>query len=286
MTGASSGIGRATAAALAAAGARVAGGARRVERLETEIALELDVTDAGELRAASSRRRSSVSAASTSSSTTPVSRSAAPRSTSRARRTRRRSSASTSTGLVRMTRLCLPHFGDWGHIVNMGSVAGRAGVRGRRVVRRGEVRRARLHVRAARGPPRPADPDHDGRSRPDRDGVLARPLQGRRGEGGGGLPRRRSVAAGGHRRLHPLRAHPAVARERRRDRRQGAQPVLGRADPARRMSLRVVIVTRIPPVLAGFDAVVRASRARAGRVPDDARTSTAATASARDRTSS
>lgn len=29
------------------------------------------------------------------------------------------------TGLVRMTRLCLPHFGDWGHIVNMGSVAGR-----------------------------------------------------------------------------------------------------------------------------------------------------------------
>jgi NADP-dependent 3-hydroxy acid dehydrogenase YdfG len=28
-------------------------------------------------------------------------------------------------GLVRMTRLCLPHFADWGHIVNMGSVAGR-----------------------------------------------------------------------------------------------------------------------------------------------------------------
>ena len=28
-------------------------------------------------------------------------------------------------GLVRMTRLCLPYFQDWGHIVNMGSVAGR-----------------------------------------------------------------------------------------------------------------------------------------------------------------
>jgi 3-hydroxy acid dehydrogenase / malonic semialdehyde reductase len=28
-------------------------------------------------------------------------------------------------GLVRMTRLSLPHFGDWGHVVNMGSVAGR-----------------------------------------------------------------------------------------------------------------------------------------------------------------
>src|SRR5207302_11002912 len=28
-------------------------------------------------------------------------------------------------GLVRMTRLCLPHSRDYGHIVNMGSVAGR-----------------------------------------------------------------------------------------------------------------------------------------------------------------
>ena len=45
VTGASSGIGQATARALAAAGVRVAGGARRVERLETDVALELDVTD-------------------------------------------------------------------------------------------------------------------------------------------------------------------------------------------------------------------------------------------------
>ena len=45
VTGASSGIGQATSRALAAAGVKVAGGARRVERLETEIALELDVTD-------------------------------------------------------------------------------------------------------------------------------------------------------------------------------------------------------------------------------------------------
>ena len=28
-------------------------------------------------------------------------------------------------GLMRMTRLCLPHLRDGGHIVNMGSVAGR-----------------------------------------------------------------------------------------------------------------------------------------------------------------
>jgi len=45
VTGASSGIGAATARALAAAGARVAGGARRADQLETEVKLELDVTD-------------------------------------------------------------------------------------------------------------------------------------------------------------------------------------------------------------------------------------------------
>ena len=67
-----------------------------------------------------------------------------------------------------MTRLCLPHFGDWGHIVNIGSVAGRAAYEGGAVVHHGEVRRARLHVRAARGSPRPADPGHDRRSGPRR----------------------------------------------------------------------------------------------------------------------
>ena len=45
VTGASSGIGAATARGLAREGARVIGGARRVERIETDVALELDVTD-------------------------------------------------------------------------------------------------------------------------------------------------------------------------------------------------------------------------------------------------
>ena len=45
VTGASSGIGAATASALAREGACVAGGARRVDQLQTEIRLELDVTD-------------------------------------------------------------------------------------------------------------------------------------------------------------------------------------------------------------------------------------------------
>ena len=45
VTGASSGIGAAIARALRTEGARVAGGARRVDQVETDVALELDVTD-------------------------------------------------------------------------------------------------------------------------------------------------------------------------------------------------------------------------------------------------
>src|SRR6185369_715102 len=45
VTGASSGIGAAIARALAGSGAKVAGGSRHPDGLETEIALELDVTD-------------------------------------------------------------------------------------------------------------------------------------------------------------------------------------------------------------------------------------------------
>nr|BFE29548.1 SDR family NAD(P)-dependent oxidoreductase [Actinomadura rugatobispora] len=63
MTGASSGIGEATALALSAEGARVAVGARRADRLESlarkapgeVLALELDVTDQESVRAAAAK---------------------------------------------------------------------------------------------------------------------------------------------------------------------------------------------------------------------------------------
>jgi hypothetical protein len=123
VTGASSGIGLATARALAAEGVRVAGGARRVDRLETEIALQVDVTDA-----AASRRFVTeaverlggldilVNNAGLALGRDPVWES---------REDDERQVVETNVlALMRMTRLCLPHIRDGGHIVNLGSVAG------------------------------------------------------------------------------------------------------------------------------------------------------------------
>jgi 3-hydroxy acid dehydrogenase/malonic semialdehyde reductase len=124
VTGASSGIGAATARALAAAGARVAGGARRAEQLETEVKLELDVTDPASCErfvaaaveelggldvlvnnAGLGLGRDPFDAGSEEDEETVL--------------------ETNVHGLLRMTRLCLPHIRDGGHIVNMGSIAGR-----------------------------------------------------------------------------------------------------------------------------------------------------------------
>jgi NADP-dependent 3-hydroxy acid dehydrogenase YdfG len=124
VTGASSGIGRATAAALAAAGVRVAGGARRVGRLETEIAIELDVTDPASCErfvAAAAEQLGGLDIL-VNNAGLALGRAPFDESTEEDEST---VFAVNVTGLIRMTRLCLPHLGDWGHIVNMGSVAGR-----------------------------------------------------------------------------------------------------------------------------------------------------------------
>jgi 3-hydroxy acid dehydrogenase/malonic semialdehyde reductase len=124
VTGASSGIGRATAGALADAGVRVAGGARRAERLETEIALPLDVTDQESCERFVAEAVEQLGGLDILFNNAGLALGRAPFDES--------SEEDEATvfgvnvnGLVRMTRLCLPHFADWGHIVNMGSVAGR-----------------------------------------------------------------------------------------------------------------------------------------------------------------
>jgi NADP-dependent 3-hydroxy acid dehydrogenase YdfG len=124
VTGASSGIGAATVRALRAAGARVAGGARRVELLEADVALALDVTD----RASCERFVTDaverlggldvlVNAAGLALGREPFWDSS--------EEDERIVLETNVNGLIRMTRLCLPHLRDGGHIVNIGSVAGR-----------------------------------------------------------------------------------------------------------------------------------------------------------------
>lgn len=129
VTGASSGIGRATAAALAAAGVRVAGGARRVERLETEVALPLDVADAAscERFVAEAVERLGGLEILVNNAGLALGRAPFDESSEEDEAT---VFAVNVEGLVRLTRLCLPHLAEWGHIVNMGSVAGRAAYEG------------------------------------------------------------------------------------------------------------------------------------------------------------
>jgi NADP-dependent 3-hydroxy acid dehydrogenase YdfG len=125
VTGASSGIGAATARALAGAGARVAGGARRTDRLETELALELDVTDQGSCERFVGdvvERFGGVDIL--------VNNAGLARGRDRVWEStdedEREVIETNVLGLMRMTRLCVPHLeaSGGGHVVNLGSVAG------------------------------------------------------------------------------------------------------------------------------------------------------------------
>jgi 3-hydroxy acid dehydrogenase/malonic semialdehyde reductase len=126
VTGASSGIGAATAAARAREGARVAGGARRVDQLQTEIKLELDVTD----RESCERFVQAVTSADANGGLDILVNNAGLglgrdpfwEGTEEDEETVLETDVH---GLIRMTRLCLPHIRDGGHIVNLGSIAGR-----------------------------------------------------------------------------------------------------------------------------------------------------------------
>jgi NADP-dependent 3-hydroxy acid dehydrogenase YdfG len=105
---------------LADEGARVVGGARRVDRLETEVALALDVTDPASCEAfveAAGPADVLVNAAGLALGRDPF--------TESSEDDERRVFETNVNGLVRMTRLVLQRsLREPGHIVNMGSVAG------------------------------------------------------------------------------------------------------------------------------------------------------------------
>ena len=124
VTGASSGIGAATARALAQAGAKVAGGARRVDELETEVALELDVRDPASCERFVEAALEALGGLDilVNNAGLGLGRDSFDTSTEEDEATVLQTNVN---GLIRMTRLCLPHIRDDGHIVNMGSIAGR-----------------------------------------------------------------------------------------------------------------------------------------------------------------
>ena len=124
VTGASSGIGAATVRKLREAGVRVVGGARRVERIDADLALPLDVTDRESAEAFVGRAAAELGGIDVLFNNAGLALGRYPFWDS--------NEEDESTvihtnvdGVLRMTRLCLPHIRDEGHILFMGSVAGR-----------------------------------------------------------------------------------------------------------------------------------------------------------------
>ena len=127
VTGASSGIGAATAHALVEAGARVAVGSRRVEKLPDRdgfYAFDLDVTDQESCERFVERALADLGGLDVLVNNAGLGLGRDPfwESTDEDEQVVMETDV---RGLMRMTRLCLPHIRDGGHIVNIGSVAGR-----------------------------------------------------------------------------------------------------------------------------------------------------------------
>src|SRR3954453_5058360 len=122
VTGASSGIGKATVKQLLEAGVRVAGGARRVDAIDADVALELDVTDRASCASFLERALEELGGVDilVNNAGLALGREPFVDSTEEDEHTVIETNIS---GLVRITRLALPHLEHGGHIVNMGSIA-------------------------------------------------------------------------------------------------------------------------------------------------------------------
>src|SRR3954465_14157113 len=128
VTGASSGMGAATVRALTAEGVTVAAGGRRVDRLnelgDAVVAVRLDVTDPASAESFVHSANEAlggidilINAAGLSLGRDPF--------TESTEEDEHPVLETNVNGLLRMTRLCLPFIRDGGHIVNIGSIAGR-----------------------------------------------------------------------------------------------------------------------------------------------------------------
>lgn len=124
VTGASSGIGAATVRGLRDAGARVAAGARRSERLEGDVNLQVDVTDPDSCAAFVERAVEELGGIDVLVNGAGLALGREPFWDS-TEEDERAVLETNVNGLVRITRLCLPHIRNGGHIVNLGSIAGR-----------------------------------------------------------------------------------------------------------------------------------------------------------------
>ena len=123
VTGASSGIGAAIVAALRVEGVRVAGGARRTGEIDADVALELDVTEPASCEAFVTRAAEQLGGLDVVVNNAGLALGRDPFDES----TEADEEAVLETnvhGVIRVTRLALPHLRDGGHIVLMGSVAG------------------------------------------------------------------------------------------------------------------------------------------------------------------
>ena len=124
VTGASSGIGAATVRKLREAGIRVAGGARRVERVDADVSLPLDVTDEASSAAFVEAAVAELGGLDILFNNAGLALGRVPFEDS-SEEVEATVVHTNVDGVLRITRLCLPHVRDGGHVLFMGSVAGR-----------------------------------------------------------------------------------------------------------------------------------------------------------------
>jgi 3-hydroxy acid dehydrogenase/malonic semialdehyde reductase len=124
VTGASSGIGAATVRKLRETGARVVGGARRVERIEADVAIPLDVTDKGSSEAFVDQAVAELGGIDILFNNAGLALGRYPFWDSN-EEDEATVLHTNVDGVLRITRLSIPFVRDGGHILFMGSVAGR-----------------------------------------------------------------------------------------------------------------------------------------------------------------